>query len=78
MVTLKTRLGSFEDSYGMAIPAERLRTFLAGHLRADAGKLPTSPANAGSLKTDDLYKRVAPSVVYIENIQEGEPEEQEE
>ena len=70
MVTAKSNLSSKEDSYGLVIPVDRLRKFLAENLPAESRKLPPLPAKATNLKLSDLAEIVAPSVVYIENIQE--------
>jgi S1-C subfamily serine protease len=71
MVTRKSSITSNQSSYGMAIPAGRLRKFLAEKLPKDAKMPPAQPGSKGAnLKLSELAEKIAPSVVYIENIQE--------
>jgi S1-C subfamily serine protease len=68
MVTAKSHTTEKEDSYGLAIPVDRLRVFLMQHLPPDVRKqLP--PPKTANYRLADLAKIVAPSVVYIENLQ---------
>jgi S1-C subfamily serine protease len=69
MVTAKSHINSREDSYGLVIPVDRLRKFLLTGLPPDSRNLPPPSAEAADLKLSDLAEIVAPSVVYVENIQ---------
>jgi len=71
MVTRKSSITSNQSSYGMAIPVSRLRKFLAEKLPKDA-KMPSAQAGSkgANMKLSELAEKIAPSVVYIENIQE--------
>jgi len=64
MVTVK-----MHGEYGGAIPAARLRKFLVTHLPADRKALVEPSATAAKLDAEELYAKLSPSVVYIENIQ---------
>jgi S1-C subfamily serine protease len=66
MVTAKSRISTHEDSYGLAIPADKLRAFLQENLPA-AGKLPAVPASAKAMPLNEVYAKLSPSVVFIEN-----------
>ena len=66
MVSAKTTQG---ESYGIAIPVERLRKFLLEKLPPDAQELPPPPASATNLKLSDQAESFAPSVVFVENLQ---------
>jgi S1-C subfamily serine protease/thioredoxin-related protein len=70
MVTAKSHISSREDSYGLVIPADRLRKFLMEKLPRESRELPPPLARTTNLKADEIGKRVALSVVYIENLQE--------
>ena len=70
MVTRNSQITSPERNYGMAIPVGRLRKFLAETLPKDAKMPPAQEAEASSMKLSDLAEKIAPGVVYIENIQE--------
>ena len=70
MVTRKSNISTHEDSYGLVIPVDRLRKFLTAKLPADSRNLPPPSAAAVTLKADVLYKKVAPSVVFVENLRE--------
>ncbi len=70
IVSAKSHISSREDSYGLVIPADRLRAFLVEKLPRASRKLPALSADAANLKADELGKKVAPSVVYIETIEE--------
>jgi hypothetical protein len=69
MVTRKSGITTLEDSYGLVIPAERLRKFLLENLPSESRKLPSGSARTANLKLSGLAEIIAPSVVYIENIQ---------
>ena len=71
MVTRKSSITSNQSSYGMAIPVSRLRKFLAEKLPKDA-RMPSAQAGSKgtNMKLSELAEKIAPSVVYIENIQE--------
>jgi S1-C subfamily serine protease len=58
------------DSNALASPVDRLRKFLLANLPADNRKLPSPQAVTTKLKPDELYKKIAPSVVYILNLDE--------
>jgi len=75
MVTRKSQISAKEDSYGLVIPVDRLRKFLVKCLPTDRRKLPPPPPRAANLDLKDLAEVVAPSAVYIENLQEirGQP-----
>ena len=70
MVTRKSQITSRESSYGLAIPVGRLRKFLTEKLPPDAHMPPAQGAKSANMKLSDLAEKIAPSVVYIENIQE--------
>lgn len=70
IVTRKSAINSKEDSYGLVIPIDRVKKFLAAKLPADGRKLAAPPAAGTNLKLTELYNKVGPSVVYIENLQE--------
>jgi S1-C subfamily serine protease len=63
MVTAKTAGGSGVESYGMALPADVLRTFLARHL-AEKGLAPPRPSAVG-LEWDQVDRLVSPSVLMV-------------
>ena len=77
IVTAKSHINSKEDSYGLVIPVDRVRKFLVKSLPADGRKLAATPAAGQNLKPNEVYSRVGPSVVYIENLQEMRALEQE-
>jgi len=70
MVTRKSQITSRESSYGLAIPVGRLRKFLTEKLPHDAHMPPPAGAKPANMKLSELAEKIAPSVVYIENIQE--------
>ena len=69
MVTKKSRISTREDSYGMVIPASRLRKFLTENLPEKSRQLPSAKDEADAMNLKDINERVSPSVVFIENIQ---------
>jgi S1-C subfamily serine protease len=69
MVSAKSCISSLEDSYGLAIPANRLRKFLVEKIPPVSRTLPPEPVRAANFKLSELAEIIAPSVVYIENIQ---------
>ena len=69
MVTRKSGITALQDSYGLVIPAERLWKFLLENLPRESRNLPAGLARATNLKLSNLAEIIAPSVVYIENIQ---------
>ncbi len=69
MVTKKSRISTREDSYGMVIPASRLRRFLKENLPEKSRQLPSAKDDANAMNLKDINEQVSPSVVYIENIQ---------
>ena len=58
MVTAKSHISSREDSYGLVIPVDRLRKFLAENLPADSRKLPPAARRSGEPKLSDLAERL--------------------
>ena len=70
MVTAKSHISVQTDSFGLVIPAARLKKFLAENLPADSAKMPREPTGAATLQLADLNDLVSPSVVHVENIQE--------
>jgi len=73
MVTRKSQITSHESSYGMAIPVGRISKFLKDKLPRDAPMPTALGAKPASMKLAELAEKIAPSVVYIENIQEVRP-----
>lgn len=67
MVTAKTVGGSGVESYGMAIPAEVLRQFLAKHGPAD--QHPAAPRKADKvLEWDEVDRLTTPSVLMVSRV----------
>lgn len=64
MITLKTRVGGFEDSYGMAIPADELIKFLDENLPPQA-KRATPIKSAKTSDWSEVTKEIKPAVLMI-------------
>lgn len=74
MVTAKTVGGAGVDSYGVAIPANDLQTFLAQHLPGYVSTSPSEPAagdGEGRLEWEQVDERVAPAVLMVLKVKEN-------
>ena len=70
MVSAKTATsGELNESYGLAIPASKLKKFLREKLPPDVlAKFPGQPIRLAATLAE-VVKRMLPSVVYVENLQ---------
>jgi serine protease Do len=72
VVTFKTKSDEMTDSYGLAIGAARVRTFVKKTFDKHNFTLAPAPADGTAMNTEGVYKKVSPAAVCIIMIRSGD------